>query len=97
VPSCATRVGDAAGSSVTTIEGVAGGVAEAVKSSWQKLDVVQCGYCRSGQIMSAISLLSTNRKPSDADINAAMDGNLCRCGTYVRVRQAIHEAARSLG
>jgi isoquinoline 1-oxidoreductase subunit alpha len=97
VPSCATRVGDAAGSSVTTIEGVAGGVAEAVKSSWQKLDVVQCGYCQSGQIMSAISLLSTNRKPSDADINAAMDGNLCRCGTYVRVRQAIHEAARSLG
>jgi isoquinoline 1-oxidoreductase subunit alpha len=71
-------------------------VADAVKSAWQRLDVVQCGYCQSGQIMSAITLLSLNGKPTDADIDAGMEGNICRCGTYVRIRAAIHEAARSL-
>lgn len=97
VPSCVTRVGDVADASVTTIEGVSGRAADAVKAAWQKLDVVQCGYCQSGQIMAAISLLSTNKAPTDADINAAMDVNVCRCGTYVRIRQAVHEAAKSLG
>jgi isoquinoline 1-oxidoreductase alpha subunit len=97
VRSCSIRVGDVAGQRVTTIEGVSGGVAEAVRTAWQKLDVVQCGYCQSGQIMSAITLLTAIRRPTDADIDAAMAGNLCRCGTYFRIRQAIHEAARALG
>jgi isoquinoline 1-oxidoreductase alpha subunit len=94
--SCQTPVGDAAGRKVTTIEGVEGKVARAVQAAWQKLDVVQCGYCQSGQIMSAIGLLSATPKPTDADIDAAMDGNVCRCATYVRIRAAIHEAARQL-
>ncbi|SDR25002.1 isoquinoline 1-oxidoreductase, alpha subunit [Rhizobiales bacterium GAS113] len=94
--SCSIMVGDAAGKSITTIEAVSGKVAEAVRSAWQRLDVVQCGYCQSGQIMSAITLLSQNGKPTDADIDAGMEGNICRCGTYVRIRAAIHEAARSL-
>ena len=84
------------GKKIVTIEAVSGRVADAVRSAWQRLDVVQCGYCQSGQIMTAISLLSSIRKPTDADIDAAMDGNICRCGTYVRIRKAIHEAARSL-
>jgi isoquinoline 1-oxidoreductase alpha subunit len=67
-----------------------------VQTAWQKLDVVQCGYCQPGQIMSAVGLLSGNNKPSDADIDTAMDGNVCRCATYVRIRAAIHEAAREL-
>ena len=67
-----------------------------MQEAWRKLDVVQCGYCQSGQIMSAVALLSQNRKPSDADIDNAMAGNLCRCATYVRIRAAIHEAAKSL-
>jgi isoquinoline 1-oxidoreductase alpha subunit len=82
---------------VTTIEGVRGQVAEAVQSAWIKLDVPQCGYCQSGQIMSAIGLLSENRKPTDADIDAAMSGNLCRCATYQRIRGAVKEAAKTLG
>jgi isoquinoline 1-oxidoreductase alpha subunit len=94
--SCITRVEDAAGRKITTIEGLSGPVAAAVQRAWQQLDVVQCGYCQSGQIMSAVALLSENRKPTDADIDTAMDGNLCRCGTYLRIRQAIHEAAKSL-
>jgi isoquinoline 1-oxidoreductase alpha subunit len=94
--SCQTQVGDAAGKKITTIEGVSGDVAKAVQTAWQKLDVVQCGYCQSGQIMSAIGLLSGNKAPSDADIESAMDGNVCRCATYVRIRAAIHEAAKSL-
>ena len=81
---------------VVTIEGVSGKVAQAVQDAWRRLDVVQCGYCQSGQIMSAIGLLSQVPKPSDADIDAAMTGNVCRCATYVRIRAAIHEAARSL-
>ncbi|VUF10862.1 (2Fe-2S)-binding protein [Methylobacterium dankookense] len=96
VRSCQTRIGDVGEGKITTIEGVSGRVAEAVQGAWRKLDVVQCGYCQSGQIMSAIGLLSTNPKPSDADIDGAMDGNICRCGTYQRIRAAIHEAARSL-
>lgn len=96
VRSCQTRVGDVGEAKVTTIEGVSGPVADAVQSAWRTLDVVQCGYCQSGQIMSAIGLLSGNPKPSDTDIDAAMDGNICRCGTYQRIRAAIHEAARSL-
>ena len=96
VRSCQTRIGDVGEARITTIEGVEGKVADAVKAAWRGLDVVQCGYCQSGQIMSAIGLLTDNPKPSDADIDGAMDGNVCRCGTYQRIRAAIHEAARSL-
>jgi isoquinoline 1-oxidoreductase alpha subunit len=97
VRSCTTPLSAVAEKKVTTIEAVDGGrVGKAVQAAWQKLDVVQCGYCQSGQIMSAVALLSQNRKPSDADIDAAMAGNLCRCATYMRIRAAIHEAARSL-
>ena len=98
VRSCQTALADVEGKNVTTIEGVAatGEVGEAVVAAWRKLDVVQCGYCQSGQIMSAVGLLSDNRKPSVADIAAAMDGNVCRCATYQRIRAAIHEAAANL-
>jgi len=96
VRSCVTPVSEAAGKQITTIEGLEGKVAGAVQAAWQRLDVVQCGYCQSGQIMSAIGLLSENKKPSDADIDAAMDGNVCRCATYVRIRAAIHAAANDL-
>ena len=96
VRSCQTRIGDVGDAKVTTIQGVSGRVADAVQTAWRSLDVVQCGYCQSGQIMSAIGLLSTTPKPSDAEIDGAMDGNICRCGTYQRVRAAIHEAARTL-
>ena len=68
-----------------------------VQETWRRLDVAQCGYCQSGQIMSAIALLSELRRPSDADIDAAMAGNVCRCATYVRIRAAIHDAAKTLG
>jgi isoquinoline 1-oxidoreductase subunit alpha len=85
------------GRDVVTIEGVSGDVARAVQDAWRRLDVAQCGYCQSGQIMSAIALLSEIRRPSDAEIDAAMSGNVCRCATYVRVRAAIHEAAKTLG
>ncbi len=96
VRGCVTPLASAAGKSVTTIEGLSGPEAQAVRAAWLKLDVVQCGYCQSGQIMSAVALLASKRRPSDADIDAAMSGNLCRCGTYPRVRAAIHEAARAL-
>jgi isoquinoline 1-oxidoreductase alpha subunit len=96
VRACQTLVGDAAGKQITTIEGADDKVALAVKTAWQKLDVVQCGYCQSGQIMSAIGLLKENKSPSDADIDSAMDGNICRCATYVRIRAAIHSAAHDL-
>ena len=97
VRSCQTPVLEAADKAVTTIEGVRGAVAEAVQGAWIKLDVPQCGYCQSGQVMSAIALLSENRKPSDADIDTAMTGNLCRCATYHRIRGAVKEAAKTLG
>lgn len=98
VRSCVTPVSAAAGKRVTTIEGVSssGKVAAAVQAAWQKLDVVQCGYCQSGQIMSAVALLARKPKPTDADIDVAMRGNICRCATYVRIRAAIHEAARAM-
>jgi isoquinoline 1-oxidoreductase alpha subunit len=96
VRSCSMPAGDAQGRKIVTIEGLDGRVAEAVQASWRKLDVVQCGYCQSGQIMSAIALLNENRTPSEDDINNAMDGNICRCGTYVRIKAAIQDAARSL-
>jgi isoquinoline 1-oxidoreductase subunit alpha len=94
--SCVTPVTAVGSRQVTTIEGVSGKVARAVQDAWNRLDVVQCGYCQSGQIMSAVALLSEIARPSDADIDAAMTGNLCRCATYVRIRAAIHEAARAL-
>ena len=96
VRSCQTFIEDVDGAEVTTIEGVAGKAATAVQSAWRELDVVQCGYCQSGQIMSAVSLLSSNPKPSDADIDAAMSGNACRCATYIRIRAAIHHAAKMM-
>lgn len=97
VRACMTPVSSVIGRKITTIEAVdAGKVGKAVQAAWRKLDVVQCGYCQSGQIMSAVALLSHNRKPSDADIDSAMSGNLCRCATYVRIRAAIHEAAKAL-
>jgi isoquinoline 1-oxidoreductase alpha subunit len=97
VRSCSVPVSSVAGKHVTTIEAVdQQKVGQAVQEAWRKLDVVQCGYCQSGQVMSAVALLSKNRKPTDADIDAAMGGNLCRCATYVRIRAAIHEAAKAL-
>jgi isoquinoline 1-oxidoreductase alpha subunit len=97
VRSCVMPVAAVEGKKVTTVEGVADDkVGHAVQAAWQKLDVVQCGYCQSGQIMSAAALLHTNNNPSDAAIDAAMAGNVCRCATYVRIRAAIHEAAATL-
>lgn len=97
IRSCSTPVSAAAGKKISTIEAVdTTRIGKAVQEAWRKLDVAQCGYCQSGQIMSAVSLLSTKKKPTDADIDAAMAGNICRCGTYVRVRAAIHEAAKAL-
>lgn len=97
VRSCVTPVSAVGDREVTTIEGVTGKVAQAVQGAWQRLDVVQCGYCQSGQIMSAIALLSEKPRPTDDDVNGAMTGNLCRCATYVRIRAAIHDAAADLG
>ncbi len=97
VRACMTPVSAVAGRKITTIEAIdSQRVGKAVQDAWRKLDVVQCGYCQSGQIMSAVALLSQNRKPTDADIDTAMSGNLCRCATYVRIRAAIHEAAKAL-
>ena len=93
---CVTPVSSVAGSRVTTIEGLEGREADAVRESWQAIDVPQCGYCQSGQIMSAVALLKANPDPSDEEIDAALDGNLCRCATYVRIRRAIRSAAESL-
>jgi isoquinoline 1-oxidoreductase alpha subunit len=92
--SCVTPVSAVEGRKVVTIEGLSSKEAGAVQTAWRKLDVVQCGYCQSGQIMSATALLAGNPKPSDSDINSAMNGNICRCATYIRIRAAIHEAAR---
>ena len=94
--SCQTAVGDIEGASITTIEGVSGKVAQTLQTVWAELDVPQCGYCQSGQIMSASALLAETPKPTDDDIDSAMSGNLCRCATYQRIRAAIHEAARRL-
>jgi len=96
VRSCQTLVEDVTDSEVTTIEGITGKVATAVRESWRELDVVQCGYCQSGQIMSAVGLLTETPKPTDEDIDSAMSGNACRCATYQRIRAAIHHAADKL-
>jgi isoquinoline 1-oxidoreductase alpha subunit len=94
--SCVTPATAVAGRKVTTIEGLQSRAAKAVQKAWVDLDVVQCGYCQSGQIMSAAALLEQNPKPSDQDIDHAMAGNICRCATYVRIRAAIHQAAGQL-
>ena len=97
IRSCVTPVSAAAGRNITTIEAIAADpVGKAVQDAWRKLDVVQCGYCQSGQMMSAIALLEQNSQPTDADIDGALAGNLCRCATYQRIRAAIHEAAKAL-
>ena len=97
IRSCVTPIGVAVGQKITTIEAVATDrVGKAVQDAWIKHDVAQCGYCQSGQVMSATALLKTNNKPTDADIDAAMAGNICRCGTYVRIRAAIKDAAVAL-
>ena len=97
VRSCSTPVSDAAGKKITTIEAMAAdAVGKVVQAAWIKHDVPQCGYCQSGQIMSASALLAQNKKPSDADIDAAMAGNVCRCATYVRICAAIHHAAETM-
>ena len=94
--SCVTPVSAATGREITTIEGLTSRAAKAVQKAWVELDVVQCGYCQSGQIMSAAVLLEHNPRPSDGDIDAAMAGNICRCATYHRIRAAIHAAADQL-
>ncbi len=94
--SCVTPVMAVEGQEVTTIEAVESAEAKAVQEAWQELDVVQCGYCQSGQIMSAIGLLQENSKPTDTDINSYMQGNACRCATYQRIKAAIHLAATKL-
>ncbi len=97
IRSCVTPLSVVEGRDVVTIEGLASSkTGKAVQDAWRKLDVVQCGYCQSGQMMAAAALLEKNKRPSDSDIDAAMSGNLCRCGTYVRIRAAIHLSAASL-
>lgn len=96
VRSCSFPVAAAVGKKITTIEGMKDKIAEAVQNAWIELQVPQCGYCQSGQIMSATALLKTKPHPTDADIDAAMQGNLCRCGTYQRIRSAIHRAAEMI-
>ena len=94
--SCVTPVSAAQGKQITTIEALSTPAGHAVQAAWVALDVPQCGYCQSGQVMSAAALLAANPKPSDADIDSAMAGNIYRCGTYMRIRQAIHQAAATL-
>jgi isoquinoline 1-oxidoreductase subunit alpha len=94
--SCQTPVSSVAGAKVATIEGLGAGKQHVLQKAWIKHDVPQCGYCQSGQLMSAAALLSKNKNPSDADIDAAMSGNICRCGTYPRIKAAIKDAASML-
>jgi len=95
IRSCSTPLSAAAGKKITTIEGVGSSdVGKRVQAAWASVDVPQCGYCQSGQIMAATALLTEKPKPTDADIDAAMAGNICRCGTYPRIRAAIHKAAK---
>ena len=97
IRSCVTPVAAAVGKKITTIEDIQNDkVGQAVQAAWQEVDVVQCGYCQSGQIMAATALLAANKSPTDADIDAAMSGNICRCGTYPRICAAIHAAANKL-
>jgi len=97
IRSCSIAVGDVGDAAITTIEGLSGKAGEAVQGAWQKLDVVQCGYCQSGQVMAASALLARKKRPTDTDIDEAMAGNACRCATYVRIRAAIKEASKALG
>jgi isoquinoline 1-oxidoreductase subunit alpha len=94
--SCVTSMQDAAGSEITTIEGLSAGGLHPAQKAWMEINVPQCGYCQVGQIMQAAALLSANKRPSDAEIDAAMAGNICRCGTYQRIRAAIHAAAKEV-
>ena len=96
VRSCVTPIAAVAGRNITTIEGLESQQAKAVQAAWVELQVPQCGYCQSGQVMSATALLQKNSSPSDADIDTAMSGNICRCATYLRIRAAIHAAAQSI-
>jgi isoquinoline 1-oxidoreductase alpha subunit len=96
IRSCITPLSTVAGRKVTTIEGLTSAQAKALQAAWVHLQVPQCGYCQSGQIMSATALLESNSTPSDEDIDGAMSGNICRCATYSRIRAAIHEAAASV-
>jgi isoquinoline 1-oxidoreductase alpha subunit len=91
--SCTTPISAVEGGSVTTIEALSPDGSHPLQRAWEELDVPQCGYCQAGQLMSAAALLAATPRPTDADIDAAMNGNLCRCGTYLRIRQAIHRAA----
>jgi isoquinoline 1-oxidoreductase alpha subunit len=95
VRSCVTSLASVAGRKITTIEGLQSAAGKAVQAAWIELQVPQCGYCQSGQIMSAAALLASNPAPSDAEIDSAMSGNICRCGTYSRIRAAIHRASQS--
>ena len=94
--SCSLPVSAVGVGEVTTIEGITGRETQAVQRAWVARDVPQCGYCQSGQVMSAVALLRERKKPTDRDINLAMNGNICRCASYVRIRAAIHDAARAL-
>lgn len=95
--SCVTPLSAVAGKRVTSIEGLTGPVATAVQAAWDKHQVPQCGYCQSGQVMTATALLSKTPKPTEAQVTAAMQGNICRCGTYGRIKDAVHDAATALG
>jgi isoquinoline 1-oxidoreductase alpha subunit len=94
--SCVTPISSLEGKKITTIEGASDGISAAIKKAWVELDVVQCGYCQPGQVMAAVALLRATPKPTDDDIDKAMSGNVCRCGTYQRIRAAIHAAAKNL-
>lgn len=96
IRSCVTPISAVAGQQITTIEGITTKAAKAVQSQWEKIQVPQCGYCQSGQIMAAAALLTQTPQPSDADIDAAMSGNICRCATYVKIREAIKQAAEEI-
>ncbi|STO98102.1 (2Fe-2S)-binding protein [Grimontia hollisae] len=96
IRSCVTPVSAVAGQNITTIEGIESKAAKAIQAAWEDIQVPQCGYCQSGQIMAASALLTNNPAPTDADIDAAMNGNICRCATYVRIRDAIKQAATEL-
>ncbi|MBL4246859.1 (2Fe-2S)-binding protein [Vibrio fluvialis] len=96
IRSCVTPIQAAVGQKITTIEGIQSRAAQVVQQAWDELQVPQCGYCQSGQVMSAVALLERNPNPSDENIDAAMSGNICRCATYVRIRKAIKDAAAQL-
>jgi aerobic-type carbon monoxide dehydrogenase small subunit (CoxS/CutS family) len=97
IRSCQTPVSAVGDAAITTVEGLSSDRSHPVQKAWLEIDVPQCGYCQSGQMMSAAALLATNPNPTDADIDAAMAGNICRCGTYVRIRAAVHRAAELAG